>query len=259
MPPVIRSEDEISASWLGQVLGQGVEQVRISVGSGNWSRQLVIEARLADGTTRALRLKVCLGETFGRSEVDYYTRDYVGLRDAPLVPCFDAQYDPAVGYHILLADLAATHIDRSDAAPSLAYGMAVAEALGKMHRHHWESMPAPDDATLDRYFDEARPGLAALENATGCALRDRVERHEKAFRSRWAEPRGMSLLHGDLNPTNVLTPRGAETPGVLPGPPALRLVVDLWRCRLGPRLLHDSLVAGASKARVRTCRPAPLA
>jgi hypothetical protein len=209
---VIRSEDEISASWLSQVLAQGVEHVRISSGSGNWSRQLIIEADLTDGTKRVLRLKTCSGETFGRSEVDYYTRDYVGLRDAPLVPCFDAQYDPAVGYHILLADLTATHIDRRDAAPSLAYGMAVAEALGKMHRHHWESMPAPDDAALDRYFDEVRPGLAAMENATGCALRDRFERHEKAFRSRWAEPRGMSLLHGDLNPTNVLTPRGAETP-----------------------------------------------
>ena len=209
---VIRGEEEVCAGWLSEVLKQDVKHVRVSAGSGNWSRQLAIEAHMADGVTRALRLKVCLGATFGRSEVDYYTRDYVELPDAPLVPCFDAQYDPAVGYHILLADLAATHRYRGDAAPSLAYAMAVAEALGKMHRHHWESMPAPDGAALDRYFDEIRPGVAAMENATGYALLDRFQRHERSFRSRWAKPEGMSLLHGDLNPTNLLTPRGAETP-----------------------------------------------
>lgn len=209
---VIRSEDEVCATWLSDVLAQSVEHVRIASDNANWSRQLSIEARLIDGTVRALRLKVCLGDTFGRSEVDYYTRDYVDLRDAPLVPCFDAQYDPAVGYHILLDDLAATHRDRRDAAPSLTYGMAVAEALGRMHRHHWESMPAPDDAALDRYFDEIRPGLAAMERATGCPLQERFESHERAFRSRWAKPEGMSLLHGDLNPTNILTPRDAEAP-----------------------------------------------
>jgi hypothetical protein len=195
---VISSEDEVSASWLSQVLGQGVEHVRIASDNGNWSRQLAIEAHLIDGTMRALRLKVCLGDTFGRSEVDYYTRDYVGLRDAPLVLCFDAQYDPAVGYHILLDDLAATHSDRRDAAPSLAYGIAVAEALGRMHRYHWESMPAPDDAALDRYFAEIRPGLAAMESATGCPLRDRFERHEHAFRLRWASPHAMALRYRTL-------------------------------------------------------------
>lgn len=210
--PVIHHEDEITPSWLSQILAQRVEHVRISSGSANWSRQLTLEAQLADGTKRALRLKVCTGETFGRSEVDYYTRDYVDLPDAPLVPCFDAQYDPAVGYHILLADLAATHSDRRDAEPSLAYGLAVAEALASMHRHYWESRPAPDVAALDRYFDEIRPGLVPLEKATGCALQERFERHEKAFRQRWAQPQGMTLLHGDLNPTNVLTPKGAEAP-----------------------------------------------
>jgi Ser/Thr protein kinase RdoA (MazF antagonist) len=90
--------------------------------------------------------------------------------------------------------------------------MAVAEALGRMHRYHWESMPAPDDAVLDRYFAEIRPGIAAMESATGCPLRDQFTRHEHAFRLRWAKPRGMSLLHGDLNPTNVLTPRTADSP-----------------------------------------------
>lgn len=77
--PVIRGPDEVDTSWLGCVLKQGVESFTIASGHGNWSRQLAISARMADGSTRALRLKICLGHDFGRSEVDFYTRDYVDL------------------------------------------------------------------------------------------------------------------------------------------------------------------------------------
>ena len=210
--PVIRDEKQVSRTWLSRVLDLHVESIRFAPGHGNWSRQLVINALLTDGSTRALRLKTCLGATFGRSEVDYYTRDYVDLQDAPIVKCFDAQFDPLVGYHLLLEDLAPSHCDRRDAAPSLAYGKAVAQALGRMHRHHWESMGAPAEATLDRYFDEIRPGIEPMEQAIGVSLRERFERHELAFRKRWAKPQGMTLLHGDLNPTNVLTPKDADAP-----------------------------------------------
>lgn len=209
---VIQDESEISTSWLCRVLNQRVDHFQIVRGHGNWSRQLTIHAHLADGSTNALRLKICLGDTFGRSEVDYYTRDYVGMHDAPIVQCMDAQYDPAVGYHLLLEDLAQSHRDRRDVDPSLAYGLAVAQSLGRMHRHHWESMAAPDTALLDRYLDEVRPGVSAIESAMGLSMQDRFDRHERAFRTRWANRQGMSLLHGDLNPTNILTPNDAETP-----------------------------------------------
>jgi hypothetical protein len=209
---VISNQDEVTAPWIGHVLKQRVQRLRISSSNANWSRQLAIEAETADGRTHALRLKVCLGNTFGRSEIDYYTRDYVDMPNPPLVRCLDAEYDPAVGYHILLEDLAATHVDRREIPPSLAHGLAVAQALGRLHRHCWGAFPAPDHAALNRYFHEIRPGLDPLEQATGHALRQRFELHERAFRLRWARPHGMSLLHGDLNPTNILTPRGAEAP-----------------------------------------------
>jgi Phosphotransferase enzyme family len=209
---VISDPAQLSAAWVGRVLKKSIDAISVVADSGNWSKQSLIEAKQSDGTTQALRLKMCLGQTFGRSEVDYYTRDYLGMADAPLVRCFDAQYDPGVGYHLLLEDLAATHTDNKSIAPRLDYGIAVAEALGRFHRHHWCSQPVPDRAALDRYFEEVRPGLAPLERATGCVLRDRFEAHEHVFRHRWGQPQGMSLLHGDLNPTNILTPVGRPAP-----------------------------------------------
>ena len=35
-------------------------------------------------------------EFFGPSEVTYYTDDYVGLTNAPLIPCYDAHYNEAM-------------------------------------------------------------------------------------------------------------------------------------------------------------------
>lgn len=209
---VVRGVSDISESWLSDVLGETVIRVRVNSGQSNWAQQLNLEADLDNGTTRPLRLKICLGETFGPSEVEYYTKDYVDLIDAPLVRCFDAKYEPSVGYHVLLEDLAATHQDRRDAQPTLAYGKAVAQALGRMHRHHWQSRDVPSSEAIDRYVDTIRTGLAPMERATAKPLRDRFERHAQAFRLRWGNPRGMSLLHGDLNSTNVLTPRDAEYP-----------------------------------------------
>jgi len=209
---VVQSIEDISTSWLSEILKRAVVRFEANTLASNWSSQIPIQVELADGTTLALRLKLCPGSTFGRSEVDYYTRDYARLENAPLVRCWDAQFEPTVGYHVLLDDLAPTHRNRRDALPSLEYGLAVAEALGRMHRHHWGSQPAPQKATLDRYFAEIRPGIGPMERATGLSIAERFGAHERNLRSRLLDSRGMSLLHGDLNPMNVLTPRSAETP-----------------------------------------------
>jgi Phosphotransferase enzyme family len=209
---VLTNSSEVSPEWLSKTLQRPVIRVETQTEASNWATQVPLRAYFADGSTQALRLKICLGETFGRSEVDYYTRDYVALADAPLVRCYDAQFAPGVGYHLLLEDLSETHHNRRDAPPTLAYGLAVAEALGRLHRHHSMSQPVPDNAVWERYFAEIRPGVLPLEKATGQAFSERFAAHAAALRQRWADPLGQSLLHGDLNSTNVLTPKNAESP-----------------------------------------------
>jgi hypothetical protein len=209
---VLRSPEELTTTWLSLILRRDVVRFVASSDQSNWSNQHRVVVTFADEATRALRLKVCLGTTFGRSEVDYYTRDYVGLSQAPLVRCWNAMYEEGTGYHLLLDDLSATHRNGRGVLPTLEYGLAVAEALGRLHKHHWCSRPAPEQAALDRYFDEIRPGVAAMEHATGLTFSTRFQDHERAMRTRWARSHGMTLLHGDLNSTNILAPISRDRP-----------------------------------------------
>ena len=209
---VLQGAEDMSVGWLSDVLQREVTRFTVSGEQSNWSNQHPIVVTFADGTTQDLRLKTCLGTTFGRSEVDYYTRDYVGLTEAPLVRCWNGAYEEGIGYHLLLDDVSATHRNRRGVAPTLEYGLAAAGALGRLHKHHWCSRPAPEQAVLDRYFEKISPGVAAMERATGLTLSIRFQNHERAMRARWARSHGMTLLHGDLNSMNILTPKYADQP-----------------------------------------------
>src|SRR5262249_18007406 len=66
-----------------------------------------------------------------RSEVDYYSHDYLGLVDAPIPKCYAAQVNDNVSYSILMEDLSPIH--QRDSPPSLKYGLAVATALARLH------------------------------------------------------------------------------------------------------------------------------
>jgi len=48
---VIRNQDALSTAWISRALDQRVDSIRVTPGSGNWSSQLSIEARMA-GFTR---------------------------------------------------------------------------------------------------------------------------------------------------------------------------------------------------------------
>lgn len=210
--PVLTDSSQLTADWLGDVLGEPVLTFSATTEASNWSSQVPLQVTLASGVQRALRLKLCGGTTFDDSEVRYYRDDYTGLENPPLVHCYDAAFEAGVGYHLLLDDLSATHHNRRDAPPTLEYGLAVAEALGRLHHHRVHSQPPPTAEKMERYFAELEPGVGPLEAATGLPFRTRFEQHRTQLLTRWAEPVGMSLLHGDLNSTNVLTPKDAESP-----------------------------------------------
>lgn len=210
--PVIQQLDQVTAAWLTAVLGEEVADVKLSPSTSSWAQNASIAALMASGETRTFWLKLCIGATLGSSEVEYYLRDYVGLADAPLVACYDACYEPGIGYHVLLDDLSADFRDRKAATPTLEHGLALAAAVARMHAHHWESGSPPTAAEWDAYFEQISPGVERIEEATGRLFRTDFESHSAQLRQRWSDPVGLTLLHGDINPTNVLSPKGAESP-----------------------------------------------
>lgn len=203
---------QVTPEWLSHVLGCPVVGIEAAESTSSWASHQKIAATLEDGSTRKLWLKLCLGDTFGRSEVDYYTRDYVDLPGAPLIPCYDAHYEAGKGYHILLEDLSETYADRKVVAPTLEYALALATALARLHKHQWGKGTPRSSGDWAAYFDHIRPGVPNLEAATGLTLSANFDRHAEQLVQRWSNPIGLTLLHGDVNPTNVLTPRDADFP-----------------------------------------------
>lgn len=202
--PVFTDPRQVDAGYLERCLGTPVTGFTVEPAGANCSHQAILRVGTAAGP-RVLRLKCCTAR-FGRSEVDYYLADYIGLADAPLVPCLDGRFDAAIGYHLLLEDVSDRYADRRDRAPTPAHFIEVAGALARMHRHHWQSRSGTAPGSLDAYFGHVRGGLDRLAALTGTALEARLDRHEAALRRRLADPAGQALLHGDLNPTNILTP-----------------------------------------------------
>lgn len=177
-----------------------------------------------------LLLKRCAG-TFGPSEVHYYTRDYTGLADAPLVHCYDAAYaDAPRAYHLLLADLSESHVNGDTRAPSAEHAAALGETFGILHAHRWgrarlaevgERAPTADD--LARHVAAIAAGVEPLIAAMGgdlsaewaSRLRAIVAAMPERYAARARDPRALTLLHGDPNPGNLLVPKRAAGPLLL--------------------------------------------
>ena len=237
---VVVDPARIDAAWVQQVLqaagvvGAGaVAAISLAAAQAStWSRLSRISVHYRPGTPSvgtaaptALLLKRCGAESgeFGRSEVDYYRRDYLGAADAPLVPCFDAAYaDQPRRYHLLLEDLSASHRSGDDAPPDLPFGLALADSLAALHAHRWGSQrlrpihqAVAGPAEIDRYLAHITPGLTPLMALAGAVLPAArlaglpglVAGLADSFKARARDARGMTLVHGDLNPGNLLIPR----------------------------------------------------
>jgi thiamine kinase-like enzyme len=165
---------------------------------------------------------------FGASEMHYYRRDYADVPNAPLPRCYDAAYDPATGaHHLLLQDLTETHRNNWNAAPTLDYGLALADALARLHAPYFSAEALarigealPSEAKLRRYLDVATRGIEPMLEAADDELttaqrqliHDAALHHPRLLIERAADASGMTLVHGDVNPGNILSSKTGATP-----------------------------------------------
>ena len=241
---VIINLQEVTEAWLTAVLTNSgalrsgrVIAFTADSGAGHWSQnaQLTLtyshDAQGECPTHLFLKLvntDLGEGEFFLPSEVNYYTRDYVDLPNAPLVRCYDGTYDAAQNrYHLLLADMSVTHKAAYDLQPTLAHGQALAEALVILHTHWWGQArlkqigaPIHDAAHIRQAATIGREGIPHVERLFG----DRFKPHwlaliEQIYNQlpdvlgeRAQDTTHFTLLHGDPNPGNILVPQVGERP-----------------------------------------------
>lgn len=240
---VITSLDQVTAEWLTGVLSNSgalaegsVAAFEVDTGRGNWSTNASLNVRYVDGSQGALpqRLFVKIvnadlgDEFFGSSEVTYYTRDYAGVEGAPLVRCYDAAYsEEQRRYHLLLDDLSETHVEATAKAPTLEYGLALAEGLAVMHARWWGARrlaeagaPIHSAEHIRRFVDIAEPGAghilkqfsAELQPHWPDVIRALYAKHPQTMIERTRDDNGFTLIHGDVGHYNILVPREGDRP-----------------------------------------------
>lgn len=188
-------------------------------------------------------------EGFGASEINYYTKDYLDSPDVPLLTCYGAAYFPPDFtfsptrpgyYHLLLENVAATHSNCWQLEPNANFARRLGEAFAALHAPYWGApnlekhgavpFPQRTKEELARYFAHIRPGLepllAAIEGDANTdpawlTLIPRIfEWHPKLMLARSdltleqeqaaRRGQGFTLIHGDLNPGNILWPNDDE-------------------------------------------------
>jgi hypothetical protein len=240
---VITGLEQVTTEWLtgalarsGALIGGQVTSLRIDTRDRNLSSshllRIAYSADARGDLPPSLFLKTVNAdqeeEFFGPSEVDYYLRDYVGLTCAPIIRCYDGAFSAEQRrYHLLLDDLSESHVEAKEKTPSLEYGLALAEGLACLHVYWWGSdriaqsgdrLPSVDQ--INRFVEVARPGashiIAAMPDRLEPHWPDRIdellERHPPAMAARTRDGNGLTLIHGDVNRTNILVPRDGDRP-----------------------------------------------
>jgi hypothetical protein len=167
-------------------------------------------------------------EFFGPSEVTYYTRDYIDVPAAPLVRCYDAAFsEEQRRYHLLFDNLSETHVEATEKAPTLEYGMALAEGLAVMHARWWGAQrlaeagePMHNAEHIRRFADIAEPGAGHILERFSDELKPHwpgmmralYADHPQAIIERTRDDNGHTLIHGDTGQTNILVPRDGDRP-----------------------------------------------
>lgn len=240
---VITSIDQVSNEWLTSVLRKNgalthgqVASLEFGTGQGNWSTSANIFVTYTDAAKGSLPKRLFLkmvntdldDESFDDSEVNYYSRDYVDVSNAPLLRCYDAAYSKALDrYHILLDDVSETHIEAAEKEPTLEYGLTLAEALATLHTRWWGAnrlteagAPIHNDDYIQRFVDIAAPGVEHIVKQFSSelkphwheAMRELYAEHPRALIERARDLNGFTLIHGDVGSYNVLVPLQEDRP-----------------------------------------------
>ena len=240
---VITSIDQVTAAWLtsvlvksGAITSGAVAAFDVNPGRGNWSTNAILHVQYVNGSQGTLperlflkMVNVDLGDdSFGASEVTYYTRDYTGVTGAPLVRCHDAAFSEELQrYHVLLDDLSETHVEAEEKAPTLDYGLALAEGLAAMHARWWgirrfkeAGADMHSAAHIRRFVDISECGVGPLlkkyttelEPHWPDTIRELFAKHPLALIERTRDDIGFTLIHGDTGEKNILVPRSGDRP-----------------------------------------------
>jgi hypothetical protein len=171
----------------------------------------------------------------GDREVRFYDAIAVAAGALPVPPCYDTCFSPEEDRaHLLLADLSETHglVAPWPMPPRRHEGEAIVESLARLHAFWWESprlrefsMPYRDEndyAGLDSHVQWAIHKVGVFAEVLGDrfmpeqrALYDRVldglpSLWAPYWRDRIATLRGLTLIHGDAHPGNLLYPLDPE-------------------------------------------------
>jgi hypothetical protein len=222
----------VTPVWLNRILSASgaltsgaVTSVTIAPVAGDNSNSYRLSIAYDSGATgelpKRLWLKTCQGGVFGPSEVLYYTRDYVDVPDAPVLHAYDAMYDDSSGaYHVLLDDISDSHRWNWDRQLTAEYAAALGRSMAALHAPYWTqaqrisiSAVIPDLAAIRRAL---KPGHAGLEPMLVAAdgidpdwadvLRLVWSRYPAVLAKRVRNPAGFTVVHGDANPGNILSP-----------------------------------------------------
>lgn len=235
--------EQVTPEWLTHALTQSgalthgsVAAFDVDTSHGNWSSNAHLALHYTADAQGALPQRLFLkmvntdleAEFFGASEVTYYTRDYVGVADAPLIRCYDAAYsEEQRRYHLLLDDVTETHIEAAQKKPTLDYGLALAEGLATLHAHWWGAerlaqaeAPTHSAAHIRRFVAIAEPGVGHILNQFSSELQPHwpemmqtlYAHHPQRMIERAQNPNGFTLIHGDVGHNNILVPREGQRP-----------------------------------------------
>jgi hypothetical protein len=220
-----------------EIIGDNEEvtQIRqVKVTESNMAKHYVMALQYKDFRTQRHapdRLFVKIGipgqaEEFARREVTFYERIIRSMkRKLPaevlrFPTCYDAFYDDEkLQYHLILEDISQEFKPSPEKAPpSPRHREQVIDTLAYFHAYWWEHplleelAPLPREEVLSQNLLDSRERLSDLKAAVGkflnakhiAVLEKVAAAYPKVRRERLLAGKGISLVHRDLHPGNIV-------------------------------------------------------